>query len=46
MFLKVREEGRKYYEATCVRLEQGEGLSLAVPSSSFVSGIQRAGVFF
>ena len=28
----------KYYEATCVRVEQGEGGSWAVPSSSFVAG--------
>ena len=27
----------KYYEATCVRVEQGEGGSWAVPSSSFVA---------
>jgi hypothetical protein len=28
----------KYYEATCVRVEQREGGSWAVPSSSFVAG--------
>jgi hypothetical protein len=30
--------GKKYYEATCVQVEQREGGSWAVPSSSFVSG--------
>jgi len=29
---------RKYYEATCVKVEQSEGGTWAVPSSSFVSG--------
>jgi hypothetical protein len=31
-------KGIKYYKATCVRPQQGEGGSWAVPSSSFVTG--------
>ena len=31
-------KGRKCYEATCVRVEQGESGSWAVPPSSFVTG--------
>ena len=31
-------KGSKYYEATCVRVEQGESGSWAVPPSSFVTG--------
>jgi len=32
--------GSKYYEATCVRVEKGEGESWAVPLSSFVAGCE------
>ena len=32
------KRSRKYYEATCVKVEQSEGGTWAVPSSSFVSG--------
>ena len=45
MVLAVQYDERKggmYYEATCVRVEQGEDGSWAVPPSSFVTGSEVA----